>query len=202
MFVEKDGPTALRPELLRALSLSVEAIPVPSSTGLDRCCAALSGVWNGKRGYVAVLVRNLDVPEVRRFVNEEPIASESLLASAVDAGLAFAESMGFTMDGHAFQSLPEAQQRTRLQAWNEVRKTARRPRYLGPLTRPTPAAPAATVPAAAPAPASVQAPRAPEPRDDGQSGKSVLGRLSIERRTEDGRVHAPATPIGRVRSHF
>jgi len=199
MFVEKDGPTALRPELLRALSLSVEAIPVPSSTGLDRCCAALSGVWNGKRGYVAVLVRNLDVPEVRRFVNEEPIASESLLGSAVDAGLAFAESMGFTMDGHEFQGLGEAQQRERLGSWNEVRKTARRPRYLGPLTRPGPAAPAPG--------AAASAPRAPEPRpvearDDGESGKAVLGRLSIVRRTEDGTLHAPATPIGRVRSHF
>ena len=73
MFTVADGPTAVRAELVRALSLSLNAIE-PEGADLDgRFCAALAAVWNGKKGTVALLLRHLDEPVLRRHVFSGPL---------------------------------------------------------------------------------------------------------------------------------
>jgi hypothetical protein len=121
MFSQSDGPTALRADLVRALSLSVATASIPEGDA-QSACAALSGVWNGRKGYVALLVRWIDAPLLRRYAYSEPLCSLESLLEAVDEGVGFAESMGFLMDPAEWVALaPEAQKR-RLRMWNELRR--------------------------------------------------------------------------------
>ena len=67
MSVELEGPTALREDLVHALSLSLNVAQISGRGGSGRFCAALSAVWNGKLGSVAVLLHEVDGEAIRRF---------------------------------------------------------------------------------------------------------------------------------------
>ena len=84
--------------------------------------AALAGVWNGKKGYVAVLIRDLEPPAVERYVTDAALLTESMLDAAVEEGIAFAESLGFSLDAAEFASLGQDARDERLDRWNKLRK--------------------------------------------------------------------------------
>src|SRR5687768_1206119 len=102
MFSKTDGPTALRADLLRALSFSAEPIDRLVNGRSVGSVAALAGVWNGRKGHVAVLIRDIEPAAIERYVSDAPITSEAMLDGAVEEGIAFAESLGFSMDAHEF----------------------------------------------------------------------------------------------------
>jgi hypothetical protein len=122
MFSENPGPTALRRDLVLALSFATAEVSLEGRTGVERSLAALSGVWNGTKAYVAILIRCLDHPDVRRFTYSHPLHSPDDMWSAVEEGMAFIESMGFSMDPAEFMTLPEPIQEARLEAWDVLRK--------------------------------------------------------------------------------
>jgi hypothetical protein len=131
-FVEQEGPTALRADLVRALALSGWADVACDSAGtLERCCAGVCAVWNGRRGYVAVVVRSLALPRLHRFVYRDRIREESGLAPALAAAVRLAQDLGFVVDAPDFCELEPERQAERLRCWNQLRKTYRWPRYLG-----------------------------------------------------------------------
>jgi len=161
MFSENPGPTALRLDLVQALSFSTGEAVVQTTAGAVRVLAALSAVWNGSKGYVAVLLRPLDGAAVRRFTFANPLHSIDELWSAVDEGIAFVEGMGFGMDPPEFLTLAEDVQRGRLEAWDVLRK-------------PTPGSRSRSLPAAKRlARPSVDTGNAP--------GGAVLGRVAVVR---------------------
>lgn len=122
MFSENPGPTALRLDMIQALSFATEEVALPGADGVVRTLAALSGVWNGTKGYIAVLLRPLDTTAVRRFTYSHPLQSLEELWTAIDEAMAFVEGMGFRMDPPEFLSLPENVRRARLEAWDVLRK--------------------------------------------------------------------------------
>jgi hypothetical protein len=122
MFAQTDGPTALRSEWVRALSLSVGTAVLRRDGESRRACAALSGVWNGRKGYVALLVRWIEEPCLERFAYAEPLLTLESTLDAVEEGLGFAEGMGLAMDPAEFLELTPELQRRRLGIWDEVRK--------------------------------------------------------------------------------
>lgn len=207
MFIEARGPTALRSELVQALSLSVDVVEISGPGGPGRFCAALSGVWNGSKGYVAVLLRQVEEPRVRRFVHEQPIRSERALCAAIDEGIAFAESMGFSLDHPEFRELSEEEQKQRLSFWDDLRKPKRAIQHLDLAAEPRPGS--------APDPYSISGRTGvdPEAEDEGPDpfagwdsesgserdpdpGKAVLGRLHLVRKGE------AAHPLAFLLSHF
>jgi hypothetical protein len=122
MFSRTDGPTALRGDLLRALSFS--ALPIERNVGgrTVSSMAALAGVWNGKKGHVAVLIRDLDPPGLERYVADAALLTESMLDAAIEEGTAFAESLGFSLDAPEFAGLAPDARDERLERWNKLRK--------------------------------------------------------------------------------
>jgi len=105
MFSKTDGPTALRSDLVRSLSFSLEKIERISDGSSVTSVAALAGVWNGRKGHVAILVRDVEPAAILRYVGDAPITSADALDAAVEEGLAFAESLGFAMDAPDFLTL-------------------------------------------------------------------------------------------------
>jgi hypothetical protein len=122
MFSKTDGPTALRADLVRALSFSHDRIERSSEGGTVAALAALAAVWNGRKGHVALIVRDVEPAAIERYVGSEPILSESELDSAVEEGLAFAESLGFSMDAPEFVMLSNDAREERIYRWNKLRK--------------------------------------------------------------------------------
>jgi len=178
VFKEADGPTALRRDLVHALSFSEGIFEVELGGGEERCCAALAGVWNGKKGFVAILIRGVEPASLRRFVYEESLRDPGHLLSAVEAGLAFASSLGITMDSFAFAELDDVAQGERMDEWNQLRKLSGRPRAL----RLDPAA---------------SQPQMPAPITADERGGAVLGRLSLVRKRGNYK-----SPLGRLLSYF
>ena len=162
MFEEVDGPTALRSSSVRALCYSRRLERVTESGFEGSCCAAISAVWNGKRGYVAILVRQLEPALLRRYVAQGSCRSESALRETLEEALAFVGALGFSMDSHEFADLSPDERDDRLEEWNALRKLDRQPRcfVVG-----EPAEPASSA--------------APE---EEEAGKAVLGRLALVRR--------------------
>lgn len=122
MFSKTDGPTALRADLLRALAFSAEPIERTVGGRSVGSVAALAAVWNGKKGHVAVLIRDIEPPAIERYVSDAALLTESMLDAAVEEAIAFAESLGFSLDAPEFASLPSEQRDARLQRWNKLRK--------------------------------------------------------------------------------
>ncbi len=122
MFTREEGPTALRADLLSGLSFSSrpEHIQVDGHSG--SAVAGVSSVWNGSRGFVAVLIRFIDPPHVERYMYSESLTDVSMLALALAEALRFAGAMGFRMDDPGFQELDEAARAKRLLNWNLIRK--------------------------------------------------------------------------------
>jgi hypothetical protein len=145
MFSKTDGPTALRADLLRALAFSAQPIERRVGGRTVGSVAALAGVWNGKKGYVAVLIRDIEPPAIERYVSDNALLTESMLDAAVEEGIAFAESMGFSLDAPEFAGLSAEQRDARLGRWNKLRK----------LRKPE-ASPAAPAPAPAHTPAALE----------------------------------------------
>lgn len=122
MFSKTDGPTALRTDLVRALSFSLDRVQRISGGASVTSVAALAGVWNGRKGHVALLVRDVEPALIERYVGDGPISSETELDAAVEEGLAFAESLGFSMDPPDFIVLPAEERAGRIHRWNKLRK--------------------------------------------------------------------------------
>ncbi len=122
MFQESQGPTALRADIVRTLAFSVNDVEVDGASGAELSRAGLAAVWNGKRGYVAVLIRSLTRPVVRRFAFTDPLESLNELDLAIENGLGFAADLGFMMDAPVFSELPGSQQEERQKRWNWLRK--------------------------------------------------------------------------------
>jgi hypothetical protein len=217
MFSRSDGPTALRADLVRALSFSSQQCELPAQEGTSEpAVAALAGVWNGHKGFVALVVYRIPSQNVERYVFADPIDSERGVDQAVDEGLAFAESFGFGMDAPDFLSLPVEQQEQRLRVWNKLRKPRpgiaapvplSAPRLvlehtgdIDPTATPTPV-PAAELPAAAAAPTAEPpaASTAPAAAAETSGGRAVLGRIELVRRG----VEAPRPdPLIRLLSYL
>ena len=122
MFSKTDGPTALRADLVRALSFSHDRIERLVQGATVASLAALAAVWNGRKGHVALIVRDVEPAAIERYVGSAPILSESDLDSAVEEGLAFAESLGFSMDAQEFVLLSNEAREERIYRWNKLRK--------------------------------------------------------------------------------
>jgi len=67
-------------------------------------------------------VRDVEPAAIERYVGSEPILSESDLDSVVEEGLAFAESLGFSMDAPEFVMLSSEAREERIYRWNKLRK--------------------------------------------------------------------------------
>jgi hypothetical protein len=122
MFAKADGPTALRAELVRALAFSEAKVERPGDVELVEAVAALAAVWNGRKGYVALLVREVEPARIERYVTENQITSTEALSEATVEAIAFAESLGFAMDAPDFAELSEVERDSRMQRWNKLRK--------------------------------------------------------------------------------
>ena len=173
MFREATGPTALRRELVQALTLSRSLAVIETAGGAEHCCAGLVAVWNGRKGFVAVLVRSLDDPRLRRWVYDDRLRDVDSVSTAVEAGMAFATSLGFEMDSPAFAELDTDEQSRRMDDWNDLRKLSRQPRM---------------------ALESSGAADAPDVADEHVA--AALGRLSLVKRAGCG------NPLARLLSYF
>ena len=173
MFVEVDGPTALRPDMVHALSFSVSPTQVETSKGIERCAAAVGSVWSGSEGHVVFLLRSLERPDVRLFAFADPILSAEELARVMDEGLRFATSLGFLMERAEFRALDAEQKGERLRRWNDLRK----PNKSG-----------AEQPSPEPAPRSEARSEVATPEPDikySESGSAVVGRVALVRHGDD-----------------
>jgi hypothetical protein len=122
MFAKSEGPTALRADLVRALSFSEAKVAREGVTDAVESVAALAAVWNGRKGYVAILVRDAEPARIERYVTEGAITTPEALAEATEEAIEFAESLGFAMDAPVFADLSEAERESRMQRWNKLRK--------------------------------------------------------------------------------
>ena len=181
VFKEAEGPTALRIELVQALSLSLGVVEIETAEGRESCRSGLVGVWNGKQGFVALIVRQLEHPCIRRWVYAEPISEQSQIMGAIEQGIDFAESLGLSLDDPAFTGLSDAARKQRIADWNNLRMLPQTPR-------------AEQQTAAAP---SRSARQAQQEKQNAESG-AVLGRLSLVRKRED----ASLDPLARLLSYF
>ena len=129
MFAKSEGPTALRADLVRALAFSEAKVARGGDGEMVESVASLAAVWNGRKGYVALLVRDVEPARIERYVTEGSITSVEALDAATEEGVAFAESLGFQMEAPAFAELSESEREQRMQRWNKLRK----------LRKPTPA---------------------------------------------------------------
>jgi hypothetical protein len=221
MFSRSDGPTALRADLVRALAFSVQQCDLETPHGgHEAAVAALAGVWNGRKGFVALVLYRIESQHVERYVFADAIDAEAALAHAVEEGLAFAESFGFGMDSPEFGALPADEQEQRLRLWNKLRKPrpgiapdpAPAPRTpdivpvhagdIDPLAPPTP------VPIYSPEPRSLPLPAASEPEPEPEpepgspvvvqpepAGRAVLGRIELVRRGAEAPRLDPRTRL-------
>jgi hypothetical protein len=176
MFARRDGPTALKAELIWALAFSQTDGEIETPQGKVRACAGLAAVWDGKLGQVLVLVRFVDYGHVDRFAFQRRISSEQELAEAVEAALHSAAGMGLPLDAPEFSSLEADARKRRLRRWNELR---------------TPGAPGEGF--AVSRGSRPTADLSPREKADGD-GRAVLGRVAVVRR----RVEKPGSeePVG------
>jgi hypothetical protein len=198
MFSRSDGPTALRADLVRALAFSVQQCELETPQGANEpAVAALAGVWNGRKGFVALVLYRIPSQNVERYVFADAIDSDDALSHAVEEGLAFAESFGFGMDAPEFLGLDLEQQEKRLRLWDKLRKP--RP---GIAPQPEPRTPdpakqhAGDIdPEAAPTPGPVAEPRAQAEPVAADQGRAVLGRIELVRRGSDESHLDPLTRL-------
>jgi hypothetical protein len=141
MFSKTNGPTALRADLVRALSFSHGRIERLGAGATVSSLAALAGVWNGHKGHVALIVRGVEPALIERYVGSNPISSEADLDAVIEQGLAFAESLGFSMDAPEFLILSPEEREARIYRWNKLRKL-RQASSVAPVDESSPSIPA------------------------------------------------------------
>jgi hypothetical protein len=184
MFSRSDGPTALRADLVHALSFSVQQAELEGPLGPEPAVAALAAVWNGRKGFVAVLVRFVETQVVDRYVHSDPLTSDSDIEGAVEEALGFVESLGFGMDQPAFDVLDIEIQEQRMRLWNRVRKPAIPRSQVKPRPAAAPAPAADLLDIDLPAPVKPAAPAAPEQAlpapDPGAAPSPVLDAVEFE----------------------
>lgn len=195
MFKEAEGPTALREDLVWALSLSLGVCELETPEGFERCCGGLVGVWNGRKGFVSLLIRLADQPSIRRLVYAEPLTSMEDLEEAMEAGMSFAETLGFTMDEPDFRGLEPDARQARLKAWSDLRKLSREPAALRDLPS---RSGDSDWDGEATAPQHVLATATDE--DEADDGPAILGRVSLVRKREG--EEDDADPLVRLLSYF
>lgn len=122
MFTKEDGPTALRADLVRGLSLSTGPVQVRSDKGAEFAVGGVASVWNGSRGFVAIVIRFLEPPRVERYMYSKPLPDEAAVIGAEAAALDFARELGLELDALTFADLDEASRARRLQNWDRIRK--------------------------------------------------------------------------------
>jgi len=201
MFKEVDGPTALRVDLVHSLCFSMDVVEVEGPEGSGRFCAGIGAVWNGNKGYVAILLRHVSKPVLRRLMADQPFTSLQDLEAGVDESIAFVESMGFTMDHPEFESLGSDRRKLRLRCWNDIRKVDRELRHLEAEAERSVSKrrKRKADKGKAKAEAEAQAEDTDEDSDeDSDDGKAVLGRLALVRKEESARLH----PLARLLSYF
>lgn len=227
MFARGEGPTALRPDLIRALAFSLEDAEVDLGRGPLQARAGLAGVWNGKKGLVVVLIRFVKDGQVERFSFAERITQTAEVDAAVQGALVFIEGMGMLMGGTEFTTLDAEAQEAALRRWQDLRAPGAKVRAKKPAARSLPkveappkvevtpkleAPPAVELPPEvpkAPEPAATSSPpsstRLAEPDADpapafGESTGSVLGRVRVVRkRVKQSRT---SDAVGRILSSF
>jgi hypothetical protein len=178
MFAKTKGATAVRADLVRSLSFSRGRIERLRTGATVTSLAALAGVWNGHKGHVALLVRDIEPAAIERYESSNPIASETDLDAVVEEGLAFAENMGFSMDVPEFLMLSRQDRDARLYRWNKLRK----------LRQASPEIPAHEAKELAHSPTGYEivleelAQRAPSAAPALDTPGAVLGRISLVRR--------------------
>lgn len=214
MFAKSDGPTALRADLVRALAFSEAKVAQPGDEILVESVAALAAVWNGRKGYVAILVRRESPPSLDRYVSESAITSAEALAVATEEAVAFAESLGFAMDAPAFGELTEVERDARMQRWNTLRKLRKpaEPRVTEAMSSgdtaefavPDPPAPPAVTPAESAPPLAMEleelsVPAPPPIPDIEVSEADVVPSVDPEAETSlVSHPHASSTVLGRI----
>ncbi len=187
MFSKTNGPTALRSDLVRALSFSHDRIERLSAGAEVLSLAALAGVWNGRKGHVALIVRDLEPAAIERFVSSSPILSEADLDAVVEEGLAFAESLGFSMDATEFLILSPNEREARIGRWNKLRKL-RPASSVSPAEESSPSMPALEAQDLAPVPTGYEieledlAAGSPAAAPEFYPPSAVLGRVSLVRK--------------------
>ena len=125
MFTREDGPTALRADLIQGLSFSTRSEEISTAKGAEpkRAVAGVASVWNGKTGFIAVLIRFLDPPRIDRYVYSEPLTTFGEFESIASKAVGFGTQLGFKMDAPEFASLGPDRQEERLRQWNRIRKS-------------------------------------------------------------------------------
>jgi hypothetical protein len=192
MFARCDGPTALRPDLVRALALSLQDSEVDMGNGPVHARAGVAAVWNGKKGLVVILVRIVEEGKLERYAFSDPILSEQELDDVVETALGFTESMGLLMGGPEFQTLDPGARETALRKWNTLRKGEAPPPEKAKRKK------VAKVRAVKAKPAP------PPPESEAQTvvqeGRTVLGRVPVVRKRVD--PQSPKEGLGRVLASF
>lgn len=178
MFARRDGPTALRPELIRAMAFTHQDGEIETAHGKVLVRAAMAAVWDGRLGQVLMLIRFVAYGHVDRFACQKRITSERELTEAVGAALETAERMGLRLDDPEFDALDDDGRRERVSRWNDLR---------------TPGSPQAgfrVTPGQRP-----RADLSPPPKND---GRAILGRVAVVRRRidelESAETDSSATP--------
>jgi hypothetical protein len=207
MFSRSDGPTALRADLVRALAFSIQQgeLDLPQG-GVEPAVAALAAVWNGRKGFVALVLYRITSQNVERYVFADAIDDEKALGHAVEEGLAFAESFGFGMDSPEFAALEAEQQEQRLRLWNKLRKPRAGIAAPPPVRAPGPAQHTGDIdPEATPTPAPLPEPQLPvqpaaaQPEAAAPRERAVLGRIELVRR---GSEENGLDPLARLLSYL
>jgi hypothetical protein len=185
MFSRSDGPTALRADLVRALAFSVQQCDLERpGGGTEPAVAAIAAVWNGRKGFVALVIYRIESQDVERYVFADAIDEEAALAHATEEGLAFAESFGFGMDVPEFMGLEVGQQEQRLRLWDKLRKPRLGISAAAPPRAPQVARPVAgdIDPDATPTPIPTAEDHVSPPAAEASAGRAVLGRIELVRR--------------------
>jgi hypothetical protein len=204
MFSLAEGPTAIRPAMVRAMAFSLADVEQTSGHRRESVRGALAAVWNGRAGQVVVVVRFVERGDVERYAWTEPIRSESDLEEAIRAGISCAENLGLQMDDAEFGTLSAAEQKARMRRWNELRKGGKPAKGEKPKK--------AAKPPTTPAKASEPRPKTPEPRPevaaqrpaestDKASPRTVLGRVAVVRK-RTGEGAGPREAIGRILASY
>ena len=206
MFARAEGPSSLRLDLVWALAFSLSDATIDTPKGEVEVRAGVAAIWNGRKGEVVVLLRQISPPDVQRLSYKEAIASVEDLEGAVDSALGYLQTLGFMVDSAEFRSLGASARKARVRSWDALRKVRPGRRKVRPgrrkgggkadAKRKSRGAPPTAEAASSGASATVQSPPVPGAAPQ----KAVLGRMSLVRRGGSG--GRAIDPVGWLLSFF